>query len=270
MTTLEKLTDAELKMKEAIGDYNKALEEGKLDAMADAEHEVKERAKKYAGLAQTAFFESVSDKEDYNGTILRAVKELTYKTKWYRINKDEETITGMEMTEKSVMVDLRKLCRHNGFEKAWIHTLEKFNLLLTLRAATELCGVDKDATDAQREEFKRVLQTINDSFYMKEKAKEIELGKTPTSKTQLCRQLQAVIDKILFVATDKNSDKNLYAANSHDVAYLLMCYTKRGKSALKVVCSKHSFVERLVTEILHRVITGGVYDVEYQVVKPKK
>ena len=254
MTTLEKLNNLESIMQSLVNDYNAALEKSDLEAMASAEHDLKVNVTDYAGLAMIRFFEQVSDKEDYNSTIIRAVTKLTYTTKSYKIDKEGETVTGMHLTDKVVMVDLRKLCKFNGFKKQWVHTLEKFNLLLTLRAATEL-GLDKTA-----------LRTINDSFYMKEKAKEIEMGKTPTSNNQICKQLQAVVDKILFVASENNPEVNTYKVNSHDVAYLLMCYTKRGKSALKVVCSKHSFVERLVTEILHRVITGKVYDVEYKAI----
>lgn len=255
MSTLEKLSTLESEMKKLVGDYNAALEKSDLDAMATAESELKVKEAAYAGLAMNRFFETVSNKEDYVGTIIKAVTALTYQIKAHKVNKEEDKITGMELTEKTAMVDLRKLCKFNGFEKQWINALEKFNLLLTLRAAIEL-GLNKAA-----------LKTINDSYYMAEKSREIELGKTPTSNNQICKQLQMVIDKILFVASDKNPEKNIYSANSHDVAYLLMCYTKRGKSALKVVCSKHSFVERLITEVLHRILTGAVYDVDYRAIK---
>lgn len=267
MTTLEKLTELNAKLEADVAAYNAALAKSDVEAMNAAATDAKTHASEYANQAMNQFFETVSDKEDYSGTILRAIKELTYPTKGYKINKEDEKITGMEIVERTATVDLRKLCKFNGFDKFWINHLEKFNLLLTLRAATELMGIDKGATDKQKKEFSAVLKTINDSYYMKEKAKELDMGKTPTSNNQICKQLQMVIDKILFVASENDPAINTYKANNHDVAYLLMCYTKKGKGALKVVAAKHTYVERLIVEIIHRILTGKTYTIDYKMVK---
>ena len=267
MSTLEKLTDLNAKLEADVAAYNEALAKSDVEAMTTAATNAKTHASEYANQAMIQFFETVSVKEDYNGTILRAIKELTYTTKGYKINKEDEKITGMEIVDRTATVDLRKLCKHNGFTQDWIFSLEKFNLLLTLRAATELMGVDKNADKKKKAEFAAVLKTINDSYYMNEKAKELDMGKTPTSNSQICKQLQMVIDKILFVASETDPAINTYKANSHDVAYLLMCYTKKGKGALKVVCAKHTYVERLIVEIIHRILTGKVYGLDYKMVK---
>jgi len=267
MTTLEKLNDLNAKLEADVAAYNAALAKSDVEAMNAAATDAKSHASEYALQSMTQFFETVSDKEDYNGTILRAITQLTYPTKGYKINKEDEKITGMVIVDRTATVDIRKLCKHNGFDKFWINYLEKFNLLLTLRAATELMGVDKGATKEQEQEFAAVLKSINDSYYMKEKAKELAMGKTPTSNNSICKQLQMVIDKILFVASEKDPAVNTYKANNHDVAYLLMCYTKKGKGALKVVAAKHTYVERLIVEIIHRILTGKVYGLDYQMKK---
>lgn len=251
--TLAKLTSLRKDIESLVAEYNVALKAGDMKQTTATEALIKEAEKTYAGLSMNNFFEQVSDRNDYNRTLTQAITALCYQVLSHKMVKEDGVTTRMELIERSKTVDLEKLCKFNDFSTSWVYTLEKFNLLMTLRTAIEL-GLPKAA-----------LRAINDSFAMRKLSEQVELGKTPTSNTQICKQLQSVVDAILFMANDKET--NTIKVNSHDVAYLLMCYTKRGRSALKVVCSKHSFVENLVTEILHRVITGKTYDVDYRMKK---
>lgn len=254
-STLAKLSTLKAHLEEIVSAYNTAMKAGDLKEMAAQETLLKENEQTYAGLAMNDFFEQVSDKDDYVGTMTRAIKALCYQTIGHTMETVEGVAIGLKLVERSKTVDLQKLCKFNGWKAEWVHPMELFNLLLTLRTATEL-GLSKDD-----------LKKINDSYYMREKSRELEKGKTPTSNNQVCKNLQEVIDQILFVATEDNEPKNSIRVNSHDVAYLLMCYTRRGRSALKVVCAKHSYLQTLLVEILHRILTGKVYDVDYRMKK---
>ena len=87
-------------------------------------------------------------------------------------------------------------------------------------------------------------------------AAEIELGKTPTSDTQVVKHMQKVLDTL---SPDEGK------VNGHDLAYVLSCYTKKNnKTALRVVCSKHTILQSLLMDVFHRVVTNGVYSVDYK------
>ena len=103
---------------------------------------------------------------------------------------------------------------------------------------------------------------------MNKLAREIDLGGTPDSNTQICKQLQMVVDAIIY--EDNGKGKNLYRVNNHDVAYLLMVYTQRNnKKVCSVRIAKNSYMHKLVLDVMHRILTGKVYDLEFQMTKNK-
>lgn len=69
---------------------------------------------------------------------------------------------------------------------------------------------------------------------------------------------------------DNGKGKNTHRVNNHDVAYLLMCYTKRGKKVLSVAVAKNAYIHRLVLDVMHRIVTGKAYDLEYRMVSADK
>ena len=115
---------------------------------------------------------------------------------------------------------------------------------------------------------KAQIKQICDSFYMNKLARQIELGETPDSNTAICKQLQQVLDGILY--EDNGKGKNVYRVNNHDVAYLLMCYTKRGKKTLSVAVAKNAYMHRLIADVAHRIVTNKAYDLEYRMISAEK
>ena len=61
--------------------------------------------------------------------------------------------------------------------------------------------------------------------------------------------------------------KNAYKCNSHDVAYLLMCYTKRGRKQLSVTVAKTSYLCGLIVDVMHRITCNLRYGLEYTMVR---
>ena len=98
------------------------------------------------------------------------------------------------------------------------------------------------------------------SYFLKEKAREIKLGKTPTSNSQVCKLLQAVIDEILPCNED---DTPAYKCNNYDVKYLDALYGKKSnKYDLTIRVSNDAFFRRILVDICNRLVTGRLYGVD--------
>lgn len=237
-----------------IGEYNEALKENDLAKATRAEQELKDAETAYAEAKCTEVFGELSKSEN---PVRAAVEMHSYLVVSHRVKREEGTVIGFEIVEDKVrQIDLIKFCEFCKLPTNWKYKVEKFNQLLALRTANEL-----KMTKAQ-------IKKICDSFYMSDLARQVEMGATPDSNTAICKQLQQVVDAILF--EDNGKGKNIHRVNNHDVAYLLMCYTKRGKKVLSVAVAKNSYIQRLVLDVMHRIVTHKAYDLEYRMVSAEK
>lgn len=237
-----------------IGEYNAALKENDLAKAAHTEQELKEAETAYAEAKCIEVFGELAKEEN---PVKAAVAMHSYLVVSHRPMREDGVVTGFEIVEDKVrQIDLVKFCEFCKLPTLWKYAVEKFNQLLALRTATEL-----KMTKAQ-------IKKICDSFYMSDLARQVEMGATPDSNTAICKQLQQVIDGIMF--EDNGKGKNVHRVNNHDVAYLLMCYTKRGKKTLSVAVAKNAYIHRLVLDVMHRVVTGKAYDLEYRMVSADK
>lgn len=237
-----------------IGEYNEALRENDLAKATRTEQELKDAEAAYAEAKCVEVFGELAQSEN---PIKAAVAMHSYLVVSHRVMREEGSVVGFEIVEDKVrQIDLVKFCEFCKFPTNWKYSVEKFNQLLALRTATEL-----KMTKAQ-------IKKICDSFYMSDLARQVEMGGTPDSNTAICKQLQQVFDAILF--EDNGKGKNVYKVNNHDVAYLLMCYTKRGKKVLSVAVAKNAYIHRLVLDVMHRVVTGKSYDLEYRMISAEK
>lgn len=100
-------------------------------------------------------------------------------------------------------------------------------------------------------------------FRMSDKAQKCEF-----SSTDLLKQLQMIVDAIIFV--DNGKGENEFKALSHDVKYLLYSIPKRNRNArLSITMGGVKVVREVVTEICHRVVTNARYDVDYKRMEKK-
>lgn len=189
--------------------------------------------------------------------VITAITELYVGVIKIKTNKDSETNTVTYSVEDAQrMVDLIALderAKEVGKDITAVHTwkykAEKFNKLSAFRTAMDL---------------KQDTKALEKSYFISQKAAEIDMGKTPTSNTQMLKQLQEVIDCIIY--EDNGKGANTYKASSHDVAYILAVMNRRASSGV-VALPKTSTMVTLITDILHRIFTNGVYEVEYQAKK---
>lgn len=246
------LAEIKKNMEEEIANANKAIKDGNLVAYADATVKLDSLKDEYEKIYSTIVYDELLKLDN---SIVEAIKKYSYTTLRYREVKDKEShkVTGLELSEKERQIDLLKFCKYGELETKWQYKVEKFNFLMALRAAREL-GLTK--TD---------LKNMQDKYYLDKSARDIAMGKTPTSNTQVCKMLQAVIDSIIY--EDNGNENNAYKCNNHDVAYLDMCYTKKGRESLSVAMAKNDFLRRLVMDVCHRIICNKKYSAEYKMIK---
>lgn len=181
--------------------------------------------------------------------IVEIIKAYSYETLSHKEkrsdDKDNPRVIAINPDTRKRQIDLLAFCSRAKLDTHWELTASAVNQLMCLRAATEL-GAD--------------VAKIAKSYFLRDKVKEIKLGKTPTSKNQVCKLLQTVIDEILPPA--ENADAS-YKVNSHDVAYLDDLYGKKSnKNMLTVRVSNDAFFRRILVDICYRLVTGSKYGVD--------
>ena len=184
--------------------------------------------------------------------MLEAIKRLTFTTIGVKVSKKgDEKITVSEIVEKEKAIDLLKLHKSVkggiGKDPKWNGLVERMNFYMTARQAKRLLK--------QKEHLTTVLKEINDSYAMCEIARNIDMGKDPTSNTKLLATLQSVITAMVGEE---------YKATSHDVNYITDLYATKGKKALSVNCANHRYFRGYIAAVCHSIVTGEDYDVAFK------
>ena len=248
MTKEEKIAKMETLRSEvvtSVKSYNEKMQDGKLDEAKKDDKDMTEKVNEYTSLAQAVCFENCKNAEN---PMIAAVKALTFKTIALKDEKagEDEDIPVRVIIDKDKPIDLLKLhnyCGSIGANKDWSHIAQKMNFLLTAQKCIDL-GVDP--------------KDVNDSYAMSEIAHAFDMGKNPTSKTNMLKTLQTVITAMIGDG---------YKATSHDVNFLMSVYSKKGRKALNVACADHKYFRRYLAEVCHRIVEGKSYGVEFKAKK---
>lgn len=227
-----------------VKEYNEAIQTGKFEEASKVDAKLTEKVNEYTATVRDMCFE---DCKNTANPMLTAVTTLSYVTIGTKDEqKGDDKVPVRSIVDKERPIDLFKLdkyCGGIGADKNWLHIAQKMNLLLTAQKATDL-GLDPKA--------------VHDSYAMSEIAREFDMGKNPTSKTNLLRTLQTVITAMLGEG---------YKATSHDVNFLLSVYSKKNRKALTVTCVNHRYFRNYMAEICHRIVTGKAYELDYKTKK---
>lgn len=241
---LAKMVELKAAAEEKVKAYNAAMLDEKFADAAKVDEELAEVIADYSGHAQTIAFDMCKAASD---PMLAAVTALSFSVIATKDTKEGESkIPIRQLVEKEKQIDLAKLhkyCGNIGKDKNWLYKAEKFNCLLTAQAAIDL-GVKN-------------LKEINDSYAMAEISKNIDLGKNPTSKTQILKTLRGIITAMI-------GEEFANKVTSHDVNFLLMVYAKKSRKALTVTTANHKTLRGFLAEICHRVVLDKLYEVEYK------
>lgn len=254
--TLRNTAELERLIRVNVGKYNVALsDDAKMSELVKLDAELDALEKEYARSAFNeqckAIFAAHSD--DATDAMAYAAENLRYTVLKHR---DVEGDDGVARTvvEREKSLDLVAVARYFsdrkkqfGTENGWQYKIAALNRLLCLRVAVKI-GLDA--------------KTVAEKYALPKAAADINLGKTPTSNTQLLKQLQTVIDSMCFI--DDGNGKNKIKVTSHDVAYLTELYAKKGRGVLTVAAAKSRYCENLIAEILHKIITEKGYKLEFK------
>ena len=241
---VKKLTELRTEVEDLVSSYNEAYQAGKFEEAMKLSKQIEEKVNEYTSIARDDTFEACKNSDDPMLTAVRMLSFVTIGTKDEQ--KGEDKIPVRIVVEKERQIDLYKLykyCGEIGADPKWLYMAEQMNMLLTAQKAKDL-GLDPKA--------------VNDSFAMSNIAREINLGKNPTSNTNLLNTLQSIITAMLGEG---------YKAVSHDVNFLVSVYSKKNRKALTITTANHKTLRGLLAEICHRIVTGKKYAVDYKAVK---
>lgn len=224
--------------------YNEAVQTGNFETAGKADLEIANAVNEYTSVSRDACFDECKSTDD---PMMAAVKMLTFTTIAAKDEKvSEDKIPVRTIVDKEKPIDLLKLdkyCGGIGSDEKWVYALQKMNMLLTAQKAVDL-GLDPKA--------------VNDSYSMSEIARELDMGKSPTSKTNLLKTLQTVVSAMI------GDD---YKATSHDVNFLMSVYSRKNRKALTVSCANHRSFCAYLAEICHRIVTEKSYELDYKTKK---
>lgn len=249
---LRNIADIRADIEKSVNAYNALINDENTKA-ADIEkldNETSELEKEYT---RAAFHAVALELLDDDAPMLAAAKALNFETLKHKDKEDENGIKSRELVTAERPLDFVALesffverGKKFGADSTWAYKVAAFNRLLCMRTAQSI-GAD--------------VKTVAEKFATPTQARDINLGKTPTSNTQLLKQLQMIIDSMLYVEGEKG---NIYKANSHDVGYLLSLYAKKGHGVLSVAAARPKYLEKLIAEILHRIVTEKSYNIEFK------
>lgn len=270
---VSKLETALKAINENIEKYNKMLidEDITHDDIKAVFGEIEKHSKEYNGVAETLCYFDLSETENI---MLEAVKKMYFET--IKIKEDKKNKPhNLSVEYRDKYIDLSKLNKYVtggiGADKNWVHKVEKLNLLLTAKVATDI--------DANTD-----LSTINDCFTMSKIGEEYKVNKNMFSNTRVLNELTEVVKAMMgeksdIVKTDKDGNPVLeengntvykeYKALKVDREYLLNSFTKQSKTALKVSCSNRKGMNNILLNICHRIALNTRYDIESKLIKMK-
>ena len=227
---MAKLAELKSSVDEQVKVFNDAVQNGRFEESTKADKAMTGTINEYTATVRDMCFEECKATDD---PMLAAVKALSYVTIGVKDEqKGDDKVPVRVIVDKERQIDLLKLdkfCGGIGADPNWMHVAQKMNFLLTAQKAKDL-GLDP--------------AKVNDSYAMSEIARQFEMGKNPTSKTNLLKTLQMVVTAMVGDG---------HKATSHDVNFLLT-----------VSCANHRNFRGYVMEVCHRIVTGKSYELEYK------
>ena len=191
--------------------------------------------------------------EDF--AILRATERPMY-TAIMVLEMNRITLGQDKENGKYMLVDGKKiidLAAFNRFcepqkisnESGWIYRADNMARLLSAYATAELGG-----------DWKELL-----NIYRLNKHTERTQEKNPVSKKTLTRELQSLVDAIIFI--DNGKKENQIKVTSQDIAFMVLTACKAGKKPKTVVMPKGNTIIKLVVQVINRILKGDSYEVLY-------
>ena len=242
---MNKIEELRIKAESAINAINTAIADNKHSEIILAKASVKTAIDELnTEIVNDMFAEFLADENP----MLKAIEKCYYTvySAKYSIDKDTKIETA-EIGEKLEIVDIKAL--EDTAPKAisvngqWRYAIEKMAFLLA-------CRVEKDLN---------LNSNLNSTYKISQIAKDFDLKGTFTSNTQMLNALNFILEMII------PNTKGLTC----DVKYMTYLMVKRGKEGLSVKLPQAKTIQKLITEIAHRIVTNSVYTSEFETVSKK-
>lgn len=191
--------------------------------------------------------------EDF--AILRATERPMY-TAIMVLEMNRITLGQDKENGKYMLVDGKKIIDLAAFdrfcepkkisnESGWVYRADNMARLLSAYATAELGG-----------DWKELL-----NVYRLNKHTERTQEKNPVSKKTLTRELQSLVDAIIFI--DNGKKENQIKVTSQDIAFMVLTACKAGKQPKTVTMPKGNTIIKLVVQVINRILKGDSYEVLY-------
>lgn len=220
------------------------LENKSNDEIAKLLHSVSENVSKLNLMLTNEEFSVLraSDKPMYNAIMALEVSKVT-------LGQDKENGKYMLVDGKKI-IDLaafNRFCEPQKIsnESGWVYRADNMARLLSAYATAELGG-----------DWKELL-----NVYRLNKHTERTQEKNPVSKKTLTRELQSLVDAIIFI--DNGKKENQIKVTSQDIAFMVLTACKAGKKPKTVVMPKGNTIIKLVVQVINRILKGDSYEVLY-------
>lgn len=220
------------------------LENKSNDEIAKLLHDVSENVSKLNLMLMNEEFSVLraSDKPMYNAIMALEVSKVT-------LGQDKENGKYMLVDGKKI-IDLAafdRFCEPKKIsnESGWVYRADNMARLLSAYATAELGG-----------DWKELL-----NVYRLNKHTERTQEKNPVSKKTLTRELQSLVDAIIFI--DNGKKENQIKVTSQDIAFMVLTACKAGKKPKTVVMPKGNTIIKLVVQVINRILKGDSYEVLY-------
>ena len=226
--------------------------------MVTLDEELKNLKKEYNSISMILTFEKL------NGNMLEAIKLNRYPTaNWKDSGESGSTVKTRFREDGDMQFDLYDFDVYNGeqasADKKWVRLAENFNMLCCLKAAKDI-GI-QDVTTISKDYF---LSKMADKHRLAGQDAAIA---NPISNSQMLKWLQDVCDCIVYEEKEDKKE-NKYRVTSHDVNWLERVYGKKDKKSKKTLkTANHKEFRLILSDVMHRVVTGESYKVAYQVKK---
>lgn len=246
-----KAEEAFAKANAKVAEYNDAIQNDKpLSELVELRKTIDDALGEYASYKKFLAFERCAATPD---PMLAAIDDPTIEVyKFVEEIKDGDKFPTASLNPATRTIDLLQLHKHIkdgiGFDKRWPYIVEALNSKLTARVGAAL-GLNPEQ--------------IMDSYAMSNIARDIELGKNPTSNTNLLKTMRSVVTAM--VGEEYGSK-----VTSHDVAYILECYSKKSRKALTLTVANHKTLRNIMADVCRAVTHGESYAIDYKKVDPAK
>ena len=259
-------------IRDNIQAYNAAYGEKRFDDASSLNATIEKDVDEYNCIAQMLCFDMCRLSEDPMKTAVLTLHFPVIGIKDTMVGDEVKVLRRVlvgdpdaeDTTPKYKQIDLLKLQKYVkdrdghgiGADPKWVYMAERLNLLFALDCAVEI---------GKGQEF---IKEMSDTYAIKEASKEIDFGvKNPKAGTPISNSglLKATSTVVAAMVGQEIGSKVL----THDVRFLKICSAKKSRKELAVQCANHRFMRGYLMEVCNRIMTDGVYDVDYKRVKGK-